>query len=214
MSNICFEPRALYTYIFILLSIIIIFVYVYMQQAKEHMSDVDLISNLSKQELQQKVQDLQQELFNIKISEQKCQGALEATQQLINSGGSGNLTQQKFLNKIYNPLAPPENVYFGGSFTNPGYNAYQDYQQLGFITNNSGQFPVFGRFKYPGKTDRLEYYTINEGRNRIKIPIKTKNFEELYTGDFVTVPELNSENFEFNKYDDESFKYDPNTNTI
>jgi hypothetical protein len=189
MNRVCFEANALYTYIFILLVIIILFIYVYTH--KEH-------SNLYL--YQQKILNLQQELSDIKIAEKDTTG---------NSNVTLSSTQDKFLNKIYNPLAPPENIYFGGSLSNPPYDAYQNYQQLGFISNETGQFPVFGRFKYPNKSDRLEYYTINEGRNRIKIPLKTKNFEELYDGDQVTVLELSNKQFQFNKYENENVRYNP-----
>jgi hypothetical protein len=118
--------------------------------------------------------------------------------------------QSRFLNKIFNPLAPPENVIPEGGFFDKGYDSYINYQALGFITNENGQFPIFGRKKYPGRSDLYQYYTINEGRNAIKIPFNTKNYQELYDGDSVNIPELSGHDFEFKKYENERIRYNPN----
>jgi hypothetical protein len=204
-QEICFAPTTLYTYIFLLVVIVVISVYVYISN--------EGYQNLSKQELQDKVKELQDELYKLSLAEKKCQGALQATQQLLSSDGQNtkliNSTQNKFLDKIYNPLTPPENVYKNGSFTSPGYDSYTQYQMTGYITGNGQQYPVFARDKYSGRSDKQEYYTMNEGRNRIKIPFKTKNFEELYSGDRVNIPELGGE-FTFNKYENEGNRYSPN----
>ena len=80
---------------------------------------------------------------------------------------------------------------------------------IGYLNNPSGQFPVFGRYKYAGKTDKMEYYTINDMRGRIKIPFKTKNYNELYDGDTVNIDELGGE-CNFKKYEDEGLRYNPN----
>ena len=91
----------------------------------------------------------------------------------------------------------------------PAYDGYQQYQMLGYITGQQGQFPVFGRYKYPGKTDKLEYYTINDSRGRVKIPFKTINYNELYDGDSVNIDELGG-SYIFKKYQDEGLRYNPN----
>ena len=160
----------------------------------------------SPESLEAQVKQLQQELFDLSLEEKKCQGSLQATQQLLTSKSG---TTDRFLDKIYNPLSPPENVYKSGSFSSPGYDSYTKYQMTGFLTGNGQQFPVFARDKYNGRGDKQEYYTINEGRNKIKIPFSTKNFDELYTGDSVTVPELGG-NFVFNKYENENNRYNAN----
>jgi hypothetical protein len=61
-----------------------------------------------------------------------------------------------------------------------------------------------------GKSDKQEYYTINEGRNHVKIPFKTKNYNELFDGDQVNVPELSNNTFSFKKYETENIRYNPN----
>jgi hypothetical protein len=116
----------------------------------------------------------------------------------------------RFLEKIFNPLYPPENIIPQGGFYNKGYDGYQQFQQLGFITNSQGQFPVYGRYKDPNRSDRYEYYTINEGRNSIKIPFSTKGNVELYSGDEVVVPELPGNDFTFKKYENEGMRYRAN----
>ena len=131
----------------------------------------------SPESLEAQVKQLQQELFDLSLEEKKCQGSLQATQQLLTSKSG---TTDRFLDKIYNPLSPPENVYKSGSFSSPGYDSYTKYQMTGFLTGNGQQFPVFARDKYNGQQfpvfardkyngrgDKQEYYTINEGRNKL-----------------------------------------------
>jgi hypothetical protein len=216
MSDICFNPSTFYTYLFLLFCIILYIIFIGFP--KEHFSDTNLYSHLSKEDLIKKVDNLQKELFDIKLAEQKCQGALEATKQQISNVNGGNangdnirdFTRQRFLNKIIDPLSPPENVYFGGSFNSPGYDSYTQYQMIGYLSGDGVQYPVFGRDKYSGRSDKQEYYLINEGRNRIKIPFKTVNYNELYDGDSVTVPEVGSRPLIFTKYETEGVRYNPN----
>ena len=56
----------------------------------------------------------------------------------------------------------------------------------------------------------MEYYTINEGRNSVKIPFKTKNNEELFDGDSILISELSNNPFIFKKYETEGLRYNPN----
>jgi hypothetical protein len=114
----------------------------------------------------------------------------------------------RFLNKIYNPLSPPENIYPAGKLFSHGYDGYMQFQMLGYLNCSIGRFPVFGRYKYPGKTDKYEYYTIDDSRGRIKIPFKTKNYNELFDGDNITIDELGV--CKFKKYENEEFRYNPN----
>jgi hypothetical protein len=167
---------------------------------------------MTKDKLYDKVLELKDTLHNVQLKEQKCQIELNSiktapTNQQIQIP-TQNL-QSKFLDKIYNPLTPPENVYPNGNFTSKGYDGYQQYQMLGYLSGNQGQFPVFGRYKYPGKTDKMEYYTINDSRGRIKIPFKTVNYNELYDGDSINIDELGG-SYKFKKYDDEGLRYNPN----
>jgi hypothetical protein len=117
--------------------------------------------------------------------------------------------QQRFIDKMNNPLIGPEIEYHGGSFSTPPFDAYQNYQKLGFISNATGQFPIYGRQKYQGRSDRMEYFTINEGRNSVKIPIKTTNYTELYDKDPINIPELGGDSV-FTKYENEGMRYNPN----
>lgn len=189
-------------YLFLLFCIIVFLFYT----SREHFTTVDLNSNLTKDQLLIKVTDLQEQLFNSKLNNQLCQKELQITSQQTGRSNS----QERFLKKIYDPLERPDILYPGGSFYDKGYDGYTQNQMLGFITNGNIQYPLFGRNKYPGKTDKMEYYTINEGRNKIKIPIKTTNYNELYDNDPVTVPELGGD-FTFKKYDQEDgFRYNPN----
>lgn len=206
MSEICFDKETFNVYLFILVCLITFLVYININMPRERFATVDLDSNLTKDQLLIKITDLQEQLFNCKLNNQQCQSDL----QNIKSAPSQNSSiQNRFLDKIYNPLAPPENIYPGGSLNSRGYNGYKDYQMIGYLSGASGQYPVYGRYRYPGKTDKLEYYAIDDSRNRIKIPFKTTNYNELYDGDSVSVPEVGG-TFIFKKYEDEGLRYDPN----
>lgn len=162
--------------------------------------------DLTKKELEDQVVQLQKELYKMTLAEQKCQGALESKQQQ-------QLQQQlpRFLDKIVNPLSGTSPDYPGGSFSTPPYDAFRQYQMLGYLSGPTGQFPVMGRYKYSGKTDKFEYYTINNDRGRIKINFKNKNDEELYDGDTVSVPQITNEALTFYKYENtDGNRYDPN----
>ena len=196
--EICFAPSSLYTYIFILFSITAISIYVSI-----HVND----DMSSRQLLEEKIQLLQRELHSLSATEQLCKDKLQITQQQLYSKVG---TKKRFYDKIYDPLSPPLNIVPEGSFTEPGYDAYQDFQQTGYISGESGRFPVYSRYHDAGRSDRLEYYTIDDSRGRVKIPFKTKNYSEIFDGDTITLPEMGGETFVFKKYESQGFRYDPN----
>lgn len=111
-----------------------------------------------------------------------------------------NVLQKGFINDIYNPLVSPSVMYQGN------YDSYNENQMTGFLNGPEGQFPVFSRQHTPGRSDRMEYYTMNESRNKIKIPIFTRNYTEIYDGDAVEVPELGGP-FMFKKYENRENRY-------
>lgn len=116
--------------------------------------------------------------------------------------------QSVFLDKIHNPLEPPEKRIPTGSFNKRGYDANNIFQQTGFISGASGRYPIFSRY-HEGRSDRKEYYTIDDSRGRIKIPIQTRNYSEIFDGDKIVIPELNGEEFTFTEYENEGLRYNP-----
>lgn len=84
-------------------------------------------------------------------------------------------------------------------------------QQMGTITNTTiGKstenviFPLYGRRKYHND-QKWEYYTIINGA---KIPIRQdKKFDELYSGDPVTMDALGNDTFSVNIYDSDFLEY-------
>ena len=207
ISSVCFQKTDFYLYLFLLICIFAYFIYI-ITKHKEN----NIISGLTQNELVNKVNELQDNLYECKlhqIQQQQVQVQKLQQEQQIISQQQREPTRNRFLEKIYNPLEPPENIYPSGTFYSRGYNGYQDYQMLGYLSGSGMQLPVFGRYKYPGKTDRFEYYTINDSRNKIKIPFKTVNYNEMYDGDKIDIPELGSD-FSFHKYEDQGLRYDPN----
>lgn len=203
-SLICFSRPNFLMYATILLCIFIYFFYYHHKTLHEKFSETYLYSQLSNSDLQNKITQLQTDLYTTSLREQQCESSLNSLKQ--NSDNTG--VQDKFLNKIYNPLSPPEYVYPGGTLYTRGYDAYREFQMVGYLSSPTDQYPLFGRYHDPGRSDKWEYYTINESRNRIKIPIKTKNYTELYDGDTVDVPPIGT-GLTFNKYNNEELRYSP-----
>ena len=201
--NICFNRSDLNLYIFILFCLIVYLIYIALK-SKDTMTNINLNRGLSHNQLENKITSLNKELYNCTVEKQMCNRNL---QQLSNNNSTN--IQQKFLNKIYNPLAPPENVYGGGRLNQKGYDSYQQFQMIGYLSSNGEQYPVFARDKYPGRSDKQEYYTINDSRNRVKIPFKTTNWNELFNGDTIDIPEI-SNGLVFTKYETNNLRYDPN----
>lgn len=200
-KQVCIPVGSFRMYMFLLIGIIIFITFIYVSYYKEQMSNVNLTSHLSQLELQQKVIDLQNQLYNTQVLEQKCQRDLSEARSNISTTVSKNI----LLDKIYNPLISPNRFYPGGRL---GQSKFDDYQMIGYIYNNIERYPLFGRYKYPGKSDKWEYYIIDETRNRLKIPFKSKNDNELYDGDNINIDTL-SGIYTVKIYDFEEFRYIP-----
>lgn len=199
-NQICFERPTFNMYLFILLCVISYLIYFKISCVHENMTDVDLYSTMDKDSLYKTIINMKEELFNSKLKEQKCEISLQALKQTQNTGD----IRSRLLNKIYDPLTAPDSIYSSGRI-----NRYIQFQMVGYLSAGVGQqFPVFGRNKYRGN-DKMEYYTINDSRNKVKIIIKTKNYNELYDGDHVNIPELGGDLI-FTKYEIENTKYNPN----
>lgn len=200
-SLICFDRPNFYMYITILIAVIAFLAY-YFTSSKEKLADIDLYGDLDDNSLKQKMIQLKDELYQTKLLATKCDEALSKNNQ-IRAG-----TQDRFLRKIYDPLSSPQQFNPQGDFYNPRFNGNIQNQVMGYITDGNGnQYPLYGR-NHDNRSDRFEYYTNDGSRNKIKIPVKTKNYNELYDNDQIAVPELGG-NFTFKKYEQDGFKYDP-----
>ena len=201
-STICFKKADVTFYSLIILFLVLFFVYIIVNKT-EHLSNVNLNSHLSNTELMGKISDLQDKLYNCSVSRQQCETDLIQVKSTLSSS---NVRRNILLDRIYDPLQPPERTYSGGRFnTEP----YQEFQQIGFLYNNTDRYPLFSRPKYPGKTDKYEYYIIDESRNRLKIPFRSKNDNELYDGDSIFVDILKGE-YNVKIYDYDNIRYNPN----
>jgi hypothetical protein len=62
----------------------------------------------------------------------------------------------------------------------------REYRVIGFVFNDITRLPLLGRAKYPGKSDKWEYFvrdTQSSQFNALSIPFRSKNDNELYDGD-------------------------------
>lgn len=196
---ICHRPTVVYTYVFILILFIIGFLYLYFKNGKEMFEDPS---------------DPSQFLLLFEKFINRIENKIDSLGCKNGSGNGNDFTKppevpQIFLEKIQNPLSGTSIVNPQGSFSNPGYDAYRQFQMIGYLTGSSGRYPVMARYRSNNK-NKYEYYTIDDSRNRIKITFRTKNDEELYDNDNVNINELGG-TLIFKKYENtDGNRYDPN----
>ncbi len=128
------------------------------------------------------------------------------------------------LNRITNPLEPPEISYphnrVGIPINIPTRGQTGPFQQVGTLTKKrEGQdpmiLPLYGKPTYPGSNNWL-YYTSTDSFNTVKISLLHKNkdcqkeygCQEIYNGDTVTVPSYDGE-FTTNIYELDKPRYIP-----
>jgi hypothetical protein len=213
-AAVCFNPSTVYAYLVVLVILVVFGLFAMYKISTEPMANIDLASQLSPAEMRKKIKELQASLHGSQIAEQRCQTDLHQLGEFVKTSGGagagtgrggGDVVRNALLEKIYNPLVAPERYYPGGRINLP---SYSDYQMIGFIYKDNERYPLFGRHKYPGRSDRWEYYVMDETRNRLKIPFATKGDNELYSGDTADIAGLGS-GFQVNIYDYESPRYNP-----
>lgn len=201
LQTVCFDKSELQVYIVLIVCIVAITIYLW-TQTTENMANVQLHTTLSNKELLDRIRSLQDDLYDCTTSKQRCERQLSEMQSTKQT-----TLPTTFLNRIYNPLVPPERSYVGRKMMSSR-DQYDQYQPVGFIYNTTDRYPLFARPKYPGKTDKYEYYIIDETRNRLKIPFRSRNDNELFDNDTIFIDVLNSE-FTVKIYEYEGFRYNP-----
>ena len=144
----------------------------------------------------------------------------------------GRYEAQKNMERIINPLLPPERSYvntYGVPINIPSRGPFQAYQQVGILTkenivdpdklpgnnNESNILPLFGRPTYTG-SNRWNYYTSSDKFQSVKLPINIDGRKctddlgcnELMDGDMVTIPSYNGR-FKVEIYDFDKPRYIP-----
>lgn len=144
----------------------------------------------------------------------------------------GRYEAAKNMERIINPLLPPERSYtntYGIPINIPSRGPFQSYQQVGILSkenivdpdkipgnnNDSNILPLFGRPTYAG-SNRWNYYTTSDKFQSVKLPINIDNrkctddlgCDELRDGDMVTIPSYNGR-FKVEIYDFDKPRYIP-----
>jgi hypothetical protein len=144
----------------------------------------------------------------------------------------GRYEAEKNMERIINPLLPPERSYtntYGIPINIPSRGPFQTYQQVGILSkdeiadpakipgnnNESNILPLFGRPTYYG-SNRWNYYTSSDKFQSVKLPINIDNkkctddlgCDELRDGDMVTIPSYNGR-FKVEIYDFDKPRYIP-----
>lgn len=144
----------------------------------------------------------------------------------------GRYEAAKNMERIINPLLPPERSYtntYGIPINIPSRGPFQTYQQVGILSkdeiadpdkipgnnNESNILPLFGRPTYSG-SNRWNYYTTSDKFQAVKLPINIDGrkctddlgCDELRDGDMVTIPSYNGR-FRVEIYDFDKPRYIP-----
>ena len=149
------------------------------------------------------------------------------------NGQNGENEYVKNIDRIINPLLPPERSYvntYGIPINIPSRGPQQTYQQVGVLykdnientdkqpgnNNESNILPLYGRPSYSG-SNRWNYYTSSDKFNAIKLPISidgrkctdTTGCAELMNNDLISLPSYNGK-FKVDIYNIEQPRYIPN----
>lgn len=92
-------------------------------------------------------------------------------------------------------------------YQNPRTEVFSNYIQVGYIHNDTERYPLYGKHKIAGRSEKWLYYVIDDSRARIKIKIESKNDNELITGDNVSAL---GKIFAVEIYDNQTLEYNPN----
>jgi hypothetical protein len=185
-------------YIGVISSVIVV---IFLLNKKEQFSEI----NLSKDELIDEIKKLKDLIYQTTIDPALCRPEQSRDPALCRPEQSRercerNLAEsqsQESQSKQYTDSAPKR------IYTTDTTNFYQ----IGYLIRQGGGgviYPLYGRRMYRQRSDRWEYYTIENSENKVRIPIKTKNDQELNDTDTV---ELLGEVFTVKLYEYTNFRY-------
>lgn len=203
-NKICISKRKFNVYTLIIVLFVLVLIYIFKDKL-ENMANTNLNSVLTKNQLLKKLNILQDDLHTTQVKHQQCERDLSTSKNYI-SKLSNMLTETSSVAIGSHDLVPPVRLYPQGRFGIP---KYDDYQQIGYVYKDDVRFPLYGRYRYPGRSDRWEYYIIDETRNRLKIPFDINNYQEIFDDDSINIPTL-GDHFRVKLYDYLQFRYNPN----
>jgi len=144
----------------------------------------------------------------------------------------GRYEAEKNIERIVNPILPPERSYvntYGVPINIPSRGPLQTYQQVGILykenientdklpgnNNENNILPLFGRPTYTG-SNRWNYYTSSDKFQNYKLPINIDGRKctddtgcnELMNGDMISIPSYNGK-FKVELYDFDRPRYIP-----
>ena len=161
--KVCIEQRYLY---FALTIVLLLFFYYKSLEIKaiEKFSTITLHETLNKSQLLDKIKVLSEKLHSCQLSESQCNEQVKTLKkyQYVNTEGTG--------------VQLPSRVYKSDTF-----------QQIGYVTRNSIRYPLYGRWKFPNNSNKWEYFIVDDSRNRLQIPFKSINDNEIYDRDTIQI---------------------------
>lgn len=107
--------------------------------------------------------------------------------------------------RVGNPVNSRNEIkYPEGKYTRSDNMDFGNFRNSGYIYNGNSKFPLFSNVV----NRKYYYYTQDDSRNGIRIPLTKRNFQEIYDGDTVQVPEMGGD-LQIKMYNNEENRYLP-----
>lgn len=183
--------------------------------------------NLEEKQRQQRLENQRLEDRRLELQRQELQRLEDRRMEMLNQdrrraiADSRRQREDLYLERINNPLVPPEETYVGSRgvpINIPTRGEAPQFQQIGYINNSdqTEQIPLYGRQTYPG-SNKWNYYTANNNYSAVKMPIQNKEgancmdnsgCRELNDSDTVSIPGKGT-NYNVHKYNYNTPRYIP-----
>lgn len=168
-SGICIDYGFVMFFAFIVT--FLVYYLVHRLQKIEAFRETNLYGHLEKGDLLTRIKNLQSELLEAKLQEQRCQLDLEKSRmhkQSVQTPTVSTDTSTRY----------PVRQYESSNFQNIGYV---------YNVSSGNKYPLYGRTRYRRRSDKWEYYIVEDSENKIRIPYKSRNDNELSTGDVINI---------------------------
>jgi len=170
-------------------------------EIKEKFTSFDSTLNMTQNDLKNKIKQLENKLHVSQLDTERCKTELAHAQ----SQGPSSALIDALASTAASRIQGPERIYPHGNLYDrqPSY----DYQMVGFLISEDGErLALYGRPKYRSRTDKMEYYAVDDTRNHLKIPFETRGDEEISDGDTVNIERLGKQ-FVATIYEYKDFRY-------
>ena len=161
-----------------------------------------------------KINNITSSIHNIMIDNHKNKQNEVVFKNRIEDRLQDRFLEHKFINRINNPLLPPNRTYpvNKASINIPTRGEASPFQQIGVLiendaTSDSKKLPLYGSKLHSGSSN-WKYYTSSDGYHNVKLPIVKNNkncldnygCQEINDNDDVTIKGYDSKTFKISLY--------------